>query len=1335
MSPTWRPRLFGAEVTPDRVIGETLVRATTSGRPRSTSSEQPSPQRPPAPPSRLRRTGRRPARRLDRDDLRAGRRGRNGTADPAQPTTIEPAAAAELARAHRGRPARLRAGDPEHAAGRIRATDVGNRASAVRLPAAPVPVQGRHRLRHPRNRRTAATSPAPTSCACPGSPRRRCCRSVLPRVRAGVPGGREGRTATASTVVRPRQDSDASGGDSGRPATSTSPTDLPWPATRSPRVASPTSGCDRARRNADRAAQPRRSTCRRSLGSAPTAPRPHRGDGTATLVRVDAVRLLPALPGVLRAGPRQRLRQARHPRPGGPVLGGHHRQLEHRSIARAAQPSRAEPGGAQAATFVDNRQDASLQAGHFNDFVQVTQLRGALYRAMRGEPAGLTHEAVAQRVTDALALDHAGLRREPDGASSRRRTQAERPCATWSSTASTPTCSAAGGSPCRTSSRPACCRSTTSTSPRSPPTTSRWATSGTRSARRGAGAARGAGCGSCWTSCAGSWPSTSTASRDGFERTPSASPASTSSSPGRLPDGDESPRSAPPIPAPVGRAGPARDLFISGRSAFGRYLRRDGDGLGNDLTTDDAQHVIVDLFARARNEAGLVDRAFRTSTMACRATGSRRPRSLGRRRRHQGRRRPAAQIAATASAVARVNPFFRDLYRDVASTLAGLQAKEHTAQVPPDRSARSASRSSARASCRCCTARRRWSWASTSPASTPSACATCRRRRPTTPSAPAGPAAPASRRWWSPTAPPATPRPVLLPALRSEMVAGSVAAPRLDLANEDLVRSHVHAIWLAETGQSLKSRITDLRRRRRRHARLSTVIPEIWRALTEPDVGTRWRPRARSAVLDRTSRTRGREGDHVSWWYDGWVERRGRAERRRASTRPRPVARRCTGPRWPSTTSRTSSPSTPTPRQRTARVASTAQARRENQLKLLRNEDSENGQTDFYSYRYLASEGFLPGYSFPRLPLAAYIPGGRTTSGRRDGDYLQRPRFLAIREFGPGALIYHEGARYEVIRVQLPPRQRRGRHARPRRRAAATLRLPPPSRASAPTSATLCGAARRQDATACSACRPSSPGAANGSPATRRSAAAPASSWRSPTASTTTATGRPDRRDRRRQRRHAALDAAPTATPPPSGSPTSAAAAARTERPRLLARPADGRWLSDEGRRPTRRWTPTSWTPPRTCAKKRKVIPYVEDRRNILVLRLAEPRRRDHRDHACGTRWNAASRRRSSSRTPSWPASCCPTSTTAAGSCSPSPPRAAPACCAASSPSRDALRAGRPARPWRSATSTRTPATTAGMPPERRERCEHACYDCLLSYGNQLDHAADRPARCQATCC
>jgi hypothetical protein len=59
-------------------------------------------------------------------------------------------------------------------------------------------------------------------------------------------------------------------------------------------------------------------------------------------------------------------------------------------------------------TFVDNRQDASLQAGHFNDFVQITQLRGALYRAALDAGAeGITHEDLPSRVAGALGLDPA----------------------------------------------------------------------------------------------------------------------------------------------------------------------------------------------------------------------------------------------------------------------------------------------------------------------------------------------------------------------------------------------------------------------------------------------------------------------------------------------------------------------------------------------------------------------------------------------------------------------------------------------------------------------------------------------------------------------------------------------------------------------------------------------------------------------------------------------------------------------------------------------------------------------------------------------------------------
>ena len=80
-------------------------------------------------------------------------------------------------------------------------------------------------------------------------------------------------------------------------------------------------------------------------------------------------------------------------------------------------------------------------------------------------------------------------------------------------------------------------------------------------------------------------------------------------------------------------------------------------------------------------------------------------------------------------------------------------------------------------------------------------------------------------------------------------------------------------------------------------------------------------------------------------------------------------------------------------------------------------------QGDFYPYRYFASEGFLPGYSFPRLPLSAFIPAERRTRNGGEGDYHPAPRFLAISEFGPGAFIYHEGARYEVNRVSLPARE------------------------------------------------------------------------------------------------------------------------------------------------------------------------------------------------------------------------------------------------------------------------------------------------------------------------
>jgi hypothetical protein len=103
-----------------------------------------------------------------------------------------------------------------------------------------------------------------------------------------------------------------------------------------------------------------------------------------------------------------------------------------------------------------------------------------------------------------------------------------------------------------------------------------------------------------------------------------------------------------------------------------------------------------------------------------------------------------------------------------------------------------------------------------------------------------------------------------------------------------------------------------------------------------------------------------------------------------------------------------------------SRKIKAAQMQASDQIAILEQGKASNG-SDFYSYRYLATEGFLPGYNFPRLPLYAFIPGEG-----KSGSFLSRARFLAISEFGPRSLIYHEGRAYRVIKAKLPPEVREG---------------------------------------------------------------------------------------------------------------------------------------------------------------------------------------------------------------------------------------------------------------------------------------------------------------------
>lgn len=241
---------------------------------------------------------------------------------------------------------------------------------------------------------------------------------------------------------------------------------------------------------------------------------------------------------------------------------------------------------------------------------------------------------------------------------------------------------------------------------------------------------------------------------------------------------------------------------------------------------------------------------------------------------------------------------------------------------------------------------------------------------------------------------------------REEVVTGVVRSPQLDLGNEDLVRAHIHAIWLAKTGLDLgdsMAEIIDLdqfpelpiKEEKRlqiqlSEARLRECLEEVRAVLATcaPDL------------------------ESSGWYTEEWLENtlrnavntfdaafeRWRELYRAAMTQLIEAQQKFYHSR----------------RRDEQDEARRLQEEANRQRNLLLNETNAKEESDFYPYRYLASEGFLPGYNFPRLPLRAYIPRG-------EGEYIVRPRFLALTEFGPANIIYHDGIKYWVKGVILPP--------------------------------------------------------------------------------------------------------------------------------------------------------------------------------------------------------------------------------------------------------------------------------------------------------------------------
>jgi Domain of unknown function (DUF1998)/Helicase conserved C-terminal domain len=244
------------------------------------------------------------------------------------------------------------------------------------------------------------------------------------------------------------------------------------------------------------------------------------------------------------------------------------------------------------------------------------------------------------------------------------------------------------------------------------------------------------------------------------------------------------------------------------------------------------------------------------------------------------------------------------------------------------------------------------------------------------------------------------------------MVHGVVKAPLLDLANQDLIQSHLQAIWLAASRKELDSSISNI---------VDPSLPQlpvrdhITEALGSDEVTVEAIRRAVNVlhlVEDQLT------PDRAPWFTDC----RAYAEVAMAAA---PIAFAATFNRWRDLF-------TSAERQKKlanatlSNYAITDKRERDDAKRRLRQaldqidlllHGRDSFSSDFYTYRYLATEGFLPGYNFPRLPLMAYVPGRADVRG--GNTFLQRPRFLALSEFGPRSLVYHEGRAYRVVRARI----------------------------------------------------------------------------------------------------------------------------------------------------------------------------------------------------------------------------------------------------------------------------------------------------------------------------
>ena len=307
------------------------------------------------------------------------------------------------------------------------------------------------------------------------------------------------------------------------------------------------------------------------------------------------------------------------------------------------------------------------------------------------------------------------------------------------------------------------------------------------------------------------------------------------------------------------------DLFLSPRGAFGIYLRRTGTfDRNHTLDTQKSREVIL-FVLRSLRVAGLVDLVHEGADED--ENGYQLPAAALRWKAGDGTtgfHDPVRQPNPPDDGP-RVNPFFVDFYRGAVRDAALLEAREHTAQVLAHKRAEreEAFRDASLPILYC------------SPTmelgvDIKDLSVVHMRNVPPTPANYAQRSGRAGR-----SGHPAavvtycsavSPHDQYYFRRPDKMVAGKVATPRIELANEDLVRAHVHALWLGETDLDLRSSLREILVVDGQNPSLA-LDADVRAAIEDAEAIERTRERARKLL-----ETIGDDLVHADWFTDGWLD-------------------------------------------------------------------------------------------------------------------------------------------------------------------------------------------------------------------------------------------------------------------------------------------------------------------------------------------------------------------------------------------------------------------------------------------------------------------------------